>query len=669
MLSKTLKLIGLLRFLLPLIALPGAAFACADFSKAPNSRWRLDAEDGFASLLTPCGDRFFSLGVNGVDGGSRPRDGANGYFWSFYEPTLGAWARRARERLLAWGFNTAGAWSFKPQILDMPSTIELSLGRRVNFMWGDPFDPALPARVRRMARKLIAPYKKDPRRIGYFSDNEIGWWNGPLFSAYTRYSPRSHTKQRLIRMLRERYGDDWQAFRRDFTPPENNRSFDDLLRETRTTTRMRPGGQGFSVVREWTRIVAEHYYRIMREAILTADPEALYLGDRLPIYYDPDAVRVMGSYVDVIATNYNVDAPDGWIAQYYFAGLRQLAPKPVLVTEWFFAAHENRTGNLNRTGHPRSSGGGSSPSNNVNRTGHLMTVTTQDARANGAAAAAEALAREGNVVGLHWFQLYDHPKGGRADGEDYNFGLLDVYDRPYEQVVAGLGRVNRLVLERRNEKTRSSTAPGVTSLPYAAIDAQDGGLGDWPKAVALISMQSAPDEPIFGDVYLSWDDDALNVAVIAMDYYDPHLMAWTGTFPREEAFRLDLGVRQRGQARSAQLRVIPKLREVDTGKLEFHVDACRVEGTDCLQSSITASYFGIAMDQPRVIFEAKVPWTQFGGRPVPGDEVGLAIAMSSFHRSRWMSLSGEVPDQLMKQPSRWRGVILGPPPSVASPSR
>ena len=153
-----------------------------------------------------------------------------------------------------------------------------------------------------------------------------------------------------------------------------------------------------------------------------------------------------------------------------------------------------------------------------------MTVATQEERALGAAAATEALAREPNVVGLHWFQFYDHPKGGRADGEDYNFGLVDVRDRPYEQLVAALSRVNRLVSERRKESSWRSTVPGVAFVPYAAIDAQDSSLVDWPKAVALMSMQSAPDEPVFGDVYLSWDDNALNVAVIAMDYYDPHLM-------------------------------------------------------------------------------------------------------------------------------------------------
>ena len=61
----------------------------------------------------------------------------------------------------------------------------------------------------------------------------------------------------------------------------------------------------------------------------------------------------MAPYVDAISVNYNVDAADGWIAPYFFTGLRDLSGgKPVLITEWFYAAAENRSGNLNRTGAP-----------------------------------------------------------------------------------------------------------------------------------------------------------------------------------------------------------------------------------------------------------------------------------------------------------------------------
>ena len=196
----------------------------------------------------------------------------------------------------------------------------------------------------------VAPYRGNPLRIGYFSDNEIGWWNGPLFVAFLTYPPENHTKQRLVALLREHYRENWHEFERDFVPAPGTASFDDLL-AARTAPHLRPGGNGIEAVRAWTAIVAARYYSAMREALRAADPEALYLGDRLPIYYDPDAVRAMAPYVDAISVNYNVDTADGWIAPYFFAGLRDLSGgKPVLITEWFYAAAENRSGNLNRTG-------------------------------------------------------------------------------------------------------------------------------------------------------------------------------------------------------------------------------------------------------------------------------------------------------------------------------
>jgi len=632
----------------------GGANACVDFSSAPTSRWKITTEGGVAWLVTPCGDRFFSLGVNIVDGGARHRDGAGGYHWSTFHSSLPAWARTAREQLVAWGFNTAGAWSLPPRTLEMPATIDLSLGRRASFVWDDPFHPALPARVHALARRLTAPYKGNPRRIGYFSDNEIGWWNGPLFVAYTKYPSGNHTKQQLVRMLRERYADSWSAFERDFIPPPTVRSFESLLRETRTPTRLRPGGDGYAAVRAWVAIVAEHYYRMMREAIVAADPEALYLGDRLPIYYDVDAVRAMAPHVDVISTNYNADGPDGWIARYYFAALRQIAPRPVLVTEWFFAAYENRTGNLNRTGPPKSSRLATDPSNNVNRTGHLMTVATQADRALGAAAAAEAMVREPSVVGVHWFQYYDHPRGGRVDGEDYNFGLVDVRDQPYEALVGALRRVN-MNAQRLHAEGLEAVPAGPLVIPFAAVDARDGALTDWPKEAALLPLRGAAAEALFGDVYVSWDNEALNVAVIAMDYYDANLLAAKNGFPRTEAFRVDLAMHTGDRARRVQLFVIPEPSAAGSRKPEFRVEACAVESLACAPVALAARFFGVAMDQPRVIFEAKLPWAAIGGLPAARAEVGLAVDVTSFYRGRSMTLTGGSPD-----PATWRPARLAP---------
>jgi hypothetical protein len=390
------------------------------------------------------------------------------------------------------------------------------------------------------------------------------------------------------------------------------------------------------VVREWTGIVAGHYYRLVRRALRAADPDALVFGDRLPIYYDPAAVRAMAPYVDAIATNYNVDSPDGWIARYYFDGLRRLSGnKPVVVSEWFFAAQENRSGNVNN--------------------GHLMTVRSQLERARGAAAAAERFAREPNVVGTHWFQYYDHPTGGRADGEDYDFGLVDIADRPYDELVGALAAVNRR-LAAVHRDARSGTMAFV-EIPHARIDAADRSLADWPKERAFVAGMAAPaGEVVFGDVYVAWDADALSLATIAMDYWAPDLVPPGTELPLDECFRVDWGVDAGTGARRFALYVVPPQTVTEHGVYQMHARLCRTDDGRCEPvPGAVASYFGA--DQPRITAEVRIPWKALGVEHAP-DRVRMDVAATGFHRSRWMSWSGRAPAIAMRDPARWRAVSL-----------
>ena len=644
----------------------GAARACADFQAAPSSRWSIQASDAGPVLLTPCGDRFFSLGVNAIDGGAATSpDPERAHRWARFAASRAEWAASARRRLLEWGFNTAGAWSVPAAEIGLPSTPVLELGRTVQFVWTDPFDPALMTELRRVAAAAVAPYRGNPLRIGYFSDNEIGWWNGPLFMAYLTYPPENHTKQRLVALLRQRYGDHWQAFARDFIPAPGTGSFDGLL-AGRTAPHLRPGGNGIAAVRAWTAIVAARYYSAMREALRSADPEALYLGDRLPIYYDPDAVRAMAPQVDAISVNYNIDTADGWVAPYFFNGLRDLSGgKPVLITEWFYAAAENRSGNRNRTGPPRD-GAEARISNNRNRTGHLMTVATQAERATGARRAAQLLAAAPNVIGVHWFQYADEPAGGRADGEDYNFGLVDIDNRPYEKLIRGLRASNRLA--RWGVARNIAPEPGETGdlvLPRAEIEPTTQTLTDWPKAASLVPMVAAPSEVPFGDVHLAWNAYGLFLAAIGMDYYAPELLGPMQSLPRSEAFRIALGVDAGGGPRRIEFRVVPQdavqTAENET-KLNFAAQACWYgAGDECAAvPGATARYFGTALDQPRVILKAFVPWHQLGlaGAPRRAD-LRIEVGVTAFYRARWMSRSGIAPEIAMERAEEWLPVKLG----------
>jgi hypothetical protein len=625
----------------------GAALACADFASAPSTHWSLTTEHGASWLATPCGERFFSLGVNILDGGypDREKDGKIYYSWKAFEPTLTDWTAETRRRLFSWGFNSAGGWALSPQVLQLPMIINLELGRLARFHWFDPFAPETETRMNALARELVAPYRHNPYRIGYFSDNEVGWWAGALFIFYSSKPATSATKQRWVELLRRHYADDWSRFTADFLPPARVDSWNQLLATTQST-RMKPDGAGIHVVREWTGIVAEHYYTLAERAIRTADPDALFFGDRLPIYYDPAAVRAMAPHVDAIATNYNVDSGDGWIADYFFDGLRRLTGgKPVLVSEWFFAARENRTGNRNN--------------------GHLMTVGTQDERAAGAAAATANFAAIPELIGAHWFMYYDHPKGGRPDGEDYDFGLVDINDRPYERLTSALALANRRALTvHAATKARAPERTSTFVLPHAAISIRDHSLSDWPKPASLLPrLTASPGAVEFGEAYLSWSEHGVALATIGQDYFEPDLLVYDGGFPLVDAYRVELGVDVGAGPRRFTLFFIPprtKIRDHPPMRAELCAGAAQIAITEgCTEvSGAEAAYFGA--DQPRITAEITIPWSALGeAAPAPGSQLRAEIAITSWDRERWMSLSGRPPDAAMNHPEGWSAMRLG----------
>jgi len=113
------------------------------------------------------------------------KDGKVYYSWQAFAPTLADWIATTRQRLHEWGFNSAGGWSLSPQQLRLPAVIDLELGRRAKFHWFDPFSPDTERRMMALAREAVAPFRGSPYRIGYFSDNEVGWWAGALFVYYS----------------------------------------------------------------------------------------------------------------------------------------------------------------------------------------------------------------------------------------------------------------------------------------------------------------------------------------------------------------------------------------------------------------------------------------------------------------------------------------------------
>ena len=71
-------------------------------------------------------------------------------------------------------------------------------------------------------------------------------------------------------------------------------------------------------------------------------------------------------------------------------------------------------------------------------------------------------------------------------------------------------------------------------------------------------------------------------------------------------------------------------------------------------------YFGTALDQPRVILKAFIPWHQLGlSGPPRRAGMQIEVGVTAFYRSRWMSRSGLAPEIAMNDPASWLPVRLG----------
>ncbi len=627
--------------------------------------WTTVEERGVQWLVTPEGKRVFSKGVNLVDGWKETEKTRENvaFYWGNHYASIADWRRSASERLRAWGFNTLGGWSDPSPELGHCLTVDLELGRNAEFHWFDPFDPAMQGKVAEWAERLTAPYRNDPRLLGYFSDNEVGWWNSPLFQWFLKREWSNHTKRVLWQTLVDAYGGRWEELKKDWVPGEGINSFQDL-KKTGASMKLRPGGDGIRVVDRFMFLIAQRYYELMFGAIRKAHPGALVLGDRLPLYYHQDAIRAMGDNIDVISTNYNVDVPDGWVAPYYFNGLRMLSRKPVLVTEFFYAAEENRSGNLNETArnaHPKP--------------GHLMTVATQAERARGAAAALRNMASFPNVVGAHWFQLYDEPFGGREDGEDYNMGLIDTRDRPYEEVTEMFALLNPQLesihsesMEKRGlllavTPTKDASNDGTYEIVRAdrAPDVRDQSLLDWDKETTrVVGFQALEPYIPFGDVHLTWSPDGLYLAAIANTFVDPDFLYFTGEFPLEETFQIHVLVECDGIRKHFGIHLVPHKDSrfpdgFDIGPRLFRYD----EGRRVEPLAVDGHVQRLTKSLPHMAVEAFLPaaWLD-KERLEAGAKLRMNILLETYYGEMTMAWSGEPSLKSLGDPASMRTVLL-----------
>jgi len=336
------------------------------------------------------------------------------------------WADFAAKRLRDWGFNYLGSGSSpETHYRGLPHTYLIGMGGKTAWdrKWDemtirsekckksfpDVFHPDFPSWCEKVASVSCAPHRNDPWLVGYFIDNELPWWGtkglGPYCGLYdAALSCRSNHTARIAAERLASEHPEWS---------------EECLAE------------------EFQREVAERYFSITTDAIRRHDPNHLILGCRfLNCKNVADCVlQVAGKYCDVVTANVYpwADLNRGYVrmgrslenvsVEEELCRVHRLCKRPMLVTEWSFLGLDS--------GLPCTTGAG-------------QRFETQSERA----CAAELFARTQLglpfLLGYNFFMYLDQPAStGDAAGEDCNYGLVTIEDKPYPELVEMFTRLNR----------------------------------------------------------------------------------------------------------------------------------------------------------------------------------------------------------------------------------
>lgn len=436
--------------------------------------FRAEQRDGRWWLIDPDGKPFISKGVDTIqfaqDYVPQSRVSPYGETSKRKHGTQEAWRTAIARRLGEWGFNTLGAWSdLKLSEVDLGGrrlayTVNLDFSSRavsemmkgkqawLHGIFPDVFDPAFERIARSIAQAKCAPRKEDRQLLGWFTDNELRWgadWRGKeeLLTMFLNLPAGAPGRAAGFAVLRENYADigkfnaiwktgaaSWEELA---TVTEIKQPFENRKRAAQNAELHREAGGavGANFVRDcnvFAGRVAERYFKVTGDAIKNADPNHMNFGCRFAYVPCKPIVEVAGRCLDGVSFNCYQTDPRDVIRQYSAFG------KPLIIGEFSFRGEDS--------GLPNTKGAGPK-------------VKTQADRA----AAFENYVRLAlsmpNLVGYHWFEHADEPREGRFDGENSNYGLVNINDEAYLELTSKMKEINAQAEAIHKGCTTAGTKP------------------------------------------------------------------------------------------------------------------------------------------------------------------------------------------------------------------
>ncbi|VGO23491.1 beta-galactosidase [Pontiella sulfatireligans] len=328
----------------------------------------------------------------------------------------------AHKRLKSWGMNTVANWAAPDLYLKQRTpyvanffiegnrSMEGSSGYWSKFH--DVFDPSFRAAIQKNlnARKVES---SDPWCIGFYVDNEMSWGSDQMsLSLETLACPADQpAKVEFVKDLKAKYD---SIEKLNMAWGIGHLSWQSLLESRETPDVVRAGED----LKKFYVKTADTYFGTVKEELKTAAPNHLYLGCRFAWVNDASAISA-SKYCDVVSYNK------------YHHSIRNLRlpyfiDRPVIIGEYHFGSTER--GHF----HPG-----------------LREADTHEKRAEKFKGYVVSALDNPQMVGVHWFQYVDEHIAGRADGENYNVGLVDICDTPYPEMVEAIRKTSKTMYEYR----------------------------------------------------------------------------------------------------------------------------------------------------------------------------------------------------------------------------
>ena len=401
---------------------------------ADMNTWVSGREFMFESL--PDKTKGFEEHYSTVAGTVKPPFGAEeGEAVNFYTSNLEkkygdtwqeSWVDHAIKRFKAWGMTSIGCWSDPELFYGKDTGNQMTYtahawsheGGEFNTLYQgspDAFDPAFEAAINKSIETTANQgTKDDPFCMGIYVDNEIHWGDATnnvdpydvVYAAFKQEAATSPAKTKFIEMMKTKY----------VTVDKLNAAWGTTFK---TFEDLNPSYEGKIADEDKSAMlfaIADKYYATVAAAVDKHMPNTLYLGSRIAVWgTGNEIVDAASKYVDVMSFNcYKTDVNQEWMDFGRY-------DKPIIIGEFHFTATDEGF-----------FAPGLVPVGNVANRG-----TAYENYMNSAL-------KQGNFVGVHWFQYYDQPVLGRAwDGENTNTGFVDVTDTPYPELVASARKVNQ----------------------------------------------------------------------------------------------------------------------------------------------------------------------------------------------------------------------------------